>query len=164
MSETTFQKEPEAPAISFSERPLKGFEIKRQGQLENQDRIEWQRDMEQRRSRPVKRLEPVAVDIVSELDSALSTLESAADDFDNSFGKPNQALIDAKIEAIRLRAELATAEARLKDLELKRDSVNRLQNAVGMAEAPTTRAIGNSRDRSGQSFGACALWLGHTAQ
>jgi hypothetical protein len=67
MSETTFQTEPEAPAI-FSERPLEGFEIKRQGQQENQDRIDWEQDLQERRSRlSPKRIEPVSIDIVSTL-------------------------------------------------------------------------------------------------
>jgi hypothetical protein len=44
-------------------------------------------------------------------------------------------LIDAKIEADRLRRELAEAEDRLAELEAKGDSVHRLKSALTVAEA-----------------------------
>jgi len=98
MSKTESQQEPEAPAIELwrgrpapakpdligTQPPLgvrqgmpslpdqNGFE-----QSES-DRQEWVKDLEERRARALRlqqRLEPVAVDVVSELDSALSALE-----------------------------------------------------------------------------------------
>ena len=102
MSKTESQQEPEAPAIELwrgrpapakpdligTQPPLgvrqgmpslpdhNGFE-----QSES-DRQEWLKDLEERRARALRlqqqRLEPVAVDVVSELDSALSALEHRA--------------------------------------------------------------------------------------
>lgn len=65
----------------------------------------------------------------------LSELDEAANDFEQSYGKPNQPLIDAKIETERLRAELAEAEARLNSIEARGDSIQRLANAVRAAES-----------------------------
>jgi archaellum component FlaC len=69
------------------------------------------------------------------IDEVLNVLEEAAEDFDASFGKINQPLIDAKIEVERLRGELAEAEARLNAIEARGDSVQRLTNAVRLAES-----------------------------
>jgi hypothetical protein len=63
------------------------------------------------------------IDVVAELDSALTALEAGAVDFENSYGKVHQPLVDAKMETERLRRELAEAEARLAELEAKGDSV-----------------------------------------
>lgn len=75
------------------------------------------------------------MDLVAEIDGALNALEVSAEDFDSNYGKPNQRLIDAKIETERLRRQLAEAEARLVELEAKGDSVQRLSTAVAFAEA-----------------------------
>lgn len=74
---------------------------------------------------------------LSAIDAALIALEEAAQDFEgpNGYGKPNQPLLDAKIEVERLRGELTQAESRLSEIEARGDSVQRLTNAVGQAEA-----------------------------
>jgi hypothetical protein len=74
---------------------------------------------------------------LSAIDAALIALEEAAQDFEgpNGYGKPNQPLIDAKLEVERLRGELATAEDVLAQIEARGDSVQRLINAMGQAEA-----------------------------
>jgi hypothetical protein len=46
---------------------------------------------------------------LSAIDNVLIALEEAAEDFEASYGKVNQPLVDAKIEAERLRSELAVA-------------------------------------------------------
>jgi len=84
------------------------------------------------------------VDLVAEIDGALHTLEVSAEDFDNSYGKPNQPLIDAKMETERLRRQLAEAEARLAELEAKGDSVQRLSTAVAFAEAQLQGLLGTA--------------------
>jgi multidrug efflux pump subunit AcrA (membrane-fusion protein) len=72
---------------------------------------------------------------LSAIDNVLIALEEAAEDFEASYGKVNQPLVDAKIEAERLRSELAVAEARLSEIEARGDSVQRLTNAVRLAES-----------------------------
>jgi hypothetical protein len=131
------QLEPVAPSVSF---------VKHAGDTSGKtaDHAAWVKDTEERKARGAaheakrRQLSEQAskpIDVVAELDSALTTLEAGAVDFDNSYGKPNQALIDSKIEAERLRRELAEAESRLAELELRGDSVTRLWNAVSLAEA-----------------------------
>ncbi len=131
------QLEPVAPSVSF---------VKHAGDTSGRtaEHAAWVKDTEERKARwtahEAKRRQLIEqaskpIDVVAELDSALTTLEAGAVDFDNSYGKPNQALIDSKIEVERLRRELAEAEARLAELESRGDSVQRLQTAVGMAEA-----------------------------
>jgi hypothetical protein len=59
---TQFNETGEAtqPASDFSEpRPLRRFEINRQGQVQNADLAEWKRDLEQRRAKPLPQ-RPVA--------------------------------------------------------------------------------------------------------
>jgi hypothetical protein len=99
MSKTESQQEPEAPAIELCRgrpAPAKPDLIGTQPPLgvrqgmpslpdhngfeqSESDRQEWLKDLEERRARALRlqqqRLEPVAVDVVSELDSALSALE-----------------------------------------------------------------------------------------
>jgi predicted RNase H-like nuclease (RuvC/YqgF family) len=74
---------------------------------------------------------------LSAIDAALIALEEAAQDFEgpNGYGKPNQPLIDAKLEVQRLRSELAAAESRLTEIESRGDSVQRLTNALSSAES-----------------------------
>jgi hypothetical protein len=74
---------------------------------------------------------------LSAIDAALIALEEAAQDFEgpNGYGRPNQPLIDAKLEVERLRGELATAEDVLAKIEARGDSVQRLMNSIGQAEA-----------------------------
>jgi hypothetical protein len=71
---------------------------------------------------------------ISAIDEALTTLDAAATDFEESYGKPNQPLIDAKLEVQRLQSELASAETRLSEIEARGDSIQRLTNAVRRAE------------------------------
>jgi hypothetical protein len=73
---------------------------------------------------------------LSSVDAALEALSNAADDFEgpNGYGKPNQPLIDATIEAERVRAELAVAESKLAEIKARGDSVQRLTDAVRSAE------------------------------
>jgi hypothetical protein len=111
----------------------------RQGQKENVESEGWLKDLEDRKARSAnqlaKRIEKPEVDLVAEIDGALNTLEASAEDFENSYGKPNQQPIDARIDAERLRRELAKAGTRLAELETKGDSVQRLSTAVTFAEA-----------------------------
>jgi DNA repair exonuclease SbcCD ATPase subunit len=139
------QLEPTAPAIELwrgrpapAKADLIGADPAQQRQEEqNKQRIEQERELEQKlKSSAVKRLpEQPRVDLVSELDSALTALEAGAVDFENSFGKINEPLVQARAEVERLRAELAEAEARLSAIETRGDSVTRLSNAVSLAEA-----------------------------
>ena len=84
------------------------------GNWKTQISKKWNRDLEQRRSRPLpQRIERPEVDLVTEIDRAMNALDESAEDFENSYGKPNQALIDSKIEAERLCRQLVEVEARL---------------------------------------------------
>jgi hypothetical protein len=75
------------------------------------------------------------VNVVAELDVALEALSGGADDFENSFGKANQPLIDATMEVDRLLSELAIAESNLSAIKARGDSVTRLQTTVSLGEA-----------------------------
>jgi chromosome segregation ATPase len=136
--EQSFNETAEPTAI-IPEAAMKWGRPQRQGQKENADREAWLNDLEGRKARSAnqlaKRIEKPEVDLVTEIDGALNTLEVSAQDFESSYGKPNQPLIDARIDAERLRRELAEAEARLTELETKGDSVQRLSTAVAFAEA-----------------------------
>jgi len=145
MSKTESQQEPETATIEMwrgRPAPAKPDYIgtdptqHRQVQQNNQ-RIEWERELEQQlRSRAVKRLpEQPRVDLVSELDSALTALEAGAVDFENSHGRPNSELIESWKLVAELTARLAEEQAKLSAIEARGDSVTRLWNAVSLAEA-----------------------------
>jgi archaellum component FlaC len=72
---------------------------------------------------------------VSTVDEVLSALDAAATDFEENFGRPNEPLIQAKLEVSRLSNELAEWKARLLQIESRGDSVQRLINSVGQAES-----------------------------
>jgi hypothetical protein len=137
-NEPSFNETAEPTAI-IPEAAMKWDRPQRQGQKENAERQGWLKDLEERKARSAnqlaKRIEKPEVDLVTEIDEALNTLEVSAQDFESSYGKPNQPLIDARLETERLRRELAEAEARLAELEAKGDSVQRLLTAVAFAEA-----------------------------
>jgi hypothetical protein len=88
---------------------------------ENNRRIEQERELEeQHRSRAVKRLpEQPRVDLVSELDSALTTLEAGAVDFEKSHGQPNSELIEGRKLVAELTARLAEERAKLSEIEAR---------------------------------------------
>jgi len=104
---------------------------------QNNQRIEWERELEQQlKSKAVKRLaDQPRVDLVSELDSALTALEAGAVDFENSHGRPNSELIESWKLVAELTARLAEEQAKLSAIEARGDSVTRLWNAVSLAEA-----------------------------
>jgi len=140
--------EPTAPIPTFK----RASEIVRPNEFPNDIRIQgdrqreqdlkdYKQDLEDRRQRgaeiAAKRIEQSTkpeVNVVAELDKALAALEAGADDFQNSFGKANQPLIDAKMEVDRLRHELSEAQQRLDEIESKGDSVDRLKQSVLQAE------------------------------
>lgn len=106
------------------------------------DHAAWVQDMEDRRNRATEleakrqQVKPKEIKVeLSVLDEVLNAVDAAAEDFEQSYGKPNKPLIDAKIERDRMRAELAAVEARLAELETRGDSVQRLKNALTVAEA-----------------------------
>lgn len=97
----------------------------------------WMKDIEERKARAAefeaKRQQHKPQDPKVEL-SAIDAADAAFTDFENSYAKPNQPLIDGKLEVERLKAELNAAEAKLAEIEEKGDSVQRLANAVRSAE------------------------------
>jgi hypothetical protein len=136
-NEVNIQPEPVAPSVSFV-----AYAGDRSGRTA--DYVPWLQDLKERQARGAEQeakrrqlMEQASkpIDVVAELDSALTALEAGAVDFENSYGKVNQPLVDAKMETERLRRELAEAEARLAELEAKGGSVQRLSTAVSFAEA-----------------------------
>jgi hypothetical protein len=83
---------------------------------------------------------------LSVIDAAIDALEAAAVDFEGptGYGKPNQPLIDAKLEVERLRGELAAAEDVLAKIEARGDSVARLTAAVASAETQLQSLVGKA--------------------
>lgn len=111
------------------DRQDQGFKQRLQADLEH--RIQRSKDLAEKRRESAK----PEVDVVAELDKALNALDEGATDFENSFGKANQPLIDATMEVDRLRSELAAAESRLAEIKDRGDSVQRLQRTVSFAES-----------------------------
>jgi predicted RNase H-like nuclease (RuvC/YqgF family) len=131
MSDITHKPEPVAPTVSF---------------VAHADHSAWLQDMEDRRNRAAEleakrqKVKPKEIKVeLSVLDEVLNAVDAAAEDFEQSYGKPNQPLIDAKIETDRLRRELAEAESRLATIEARGDSVQRLKHALDAAEAQIER-------------------------
>jgi hypothetical protein len=111
------------------------------GVVRTAEYAEWQNDIADRQARTAAIAEKrrqaenkEELNVVAELEKALQALELGADDFENSFGKVNQPLIDAKMEVDRLQHELAQAESRLAEIESRGESVSRLQQSVRLAE------------------------------
>jgi hypothetical protein len=139
------QLDPTAPTIEmWRGRPapakpdfIGADQIEQRQEQENNLRIEQERELEQQlKSSAVKRLpEQPKVDLVSELDSALTTLEAGAVDFEKSHGQPNSELIESRKLVAELTARLAEEQAKLSAIEARGDSVTRLWNAVSLAEA-----------------------------
>ena len=134
-NEPDFHAEPIAPTIGFMTHAGS-----RQGGRTN-DYAAWQKDLDERQERTRNFIarqqaarQPQDIDLIAELDQALNALHDADQDFSASYGKPNQPLIDSKLEVERLKAELIAAESRLADIENRGDSVKRLQGAVMHAE------------------------------
>jgi hypothetical protein len=134
--EVKFHAEPVAPTVAF---------VRHAGDQSGRtaDYDAYIRDLEERTARTAafqeqrqknKPREPKIE--LSTIDAALIALEEAAQDFEgpNGYGKPNQPLIDAKLEVERLRGELATAEDVLAKIEARGDSVQRLAAAVSSGE------------------------------
>jgi hypothetical protein len=122
------------------------YDIRVQGSQHEKDRQEYFADLEARRKRAAdfegkrQQVKPREIKVeLSAIDEVLNAVEEAIEDFEgpNGYGKPNQPLIDAKIEADRLRRELAEAEARLAEISARGDSVQRLKHALIVAEAQT---------------------------
>jgi hypothetical protein len=83
---------------------------------------------------------------VSDIDSVLSALEAAADDFEgpNGYGKPNVPLIEQRALVADLESRLSVARQELQVIESRGDSVQRLTNSIGQAEAQLQSLVGRS--------------------
>jgi hypothetical protein len=145
------QLEPTAPSVSF----VTHADIRVQGDRQReQDRADYFQDIEDRLQRSAELAEmrrqsaKREVNLVEELDAALVTLEAGATDFEKSYARPNQPLIDAKIEVERLRGELATAEDVLAQIEAKGDSVTRLAQSVMLAEGALNGLLRTAEEKA----------------
>jgi hypothetical protein len=140
--------------------------IEQRQKQENNRRIEQERELEeQHRSRAVKRLpEQPRVDLVSELDSALTTLEAGAVDFEKSHGQPNSELIESRKLVAELTARLAEERAKLSEIEARGDSVTRLWNAVSLAEAQLQGLLATAKTEAIKALARKHYGMGHTVQ
>jgi len=136
-NEVNMHAEPVAPSVEFV-----SHAGSRQG-VKTADHAAWLKDIEERKARAAEfeakrrqQLKPKELKVeLSAIDEVLNALDAAAEEFEQSYGKPNQPLIDTKIETDRLRRELAEAEKRLATIEARGDSVQRLKHALKAAEA-----------------------------
>ena len=130
------QLEPVAPSVSF---------VKHAGDTSGKtaDHAAWVKDTEERKARGTaheakrRQLSEQAskpIDVVAELDSALTTLEAGAVDFEKSHGQPNSELIESRKLVAELTARLAEEQAKLSAIEARGDSVQRLSTSVAFAE------------------------------
>jgi hypothetical protein len=128
--------EPVAPTVSFV-----AHAGDRSGRTA--DHSAWLQDLEDRKARgaehEAKRRQLIEqaskpIDVVAELDSALTALEAGAVDFENSYGQPNVELIESKKIVAELTARLAEEQVKLSAIEARGDSVTRLSTAVAFAE------------------------------
>jgi len=129
--------EPVLPSVEF----VKHAGSRNGGQTA--DHAAWVQDMEDRRNRAAEfeakrqQVKPKEIKVeLSAIDEVLNAVDEAIEDCEgpNGYGKPNQPLIDAKIEADHLRRELAEAEDRLATIEVRGDRVQRLKHALNAAE------------------------------
>lgn len=134
-NEVNIHAEPVAPTVEF---------VTRAGDRSGRtaDYAAWLKDIEERKARAAEfeakrqQVKPKELKVeLSTIDEVLDAVDAAAEDFEQSYGKPNQPLIDAKSETDRLRRELAEAEDRLATIEARGDSVQRLKHALNAAEA-----------------------------
>ncbi len=136
------QLEPVAPSVEF---------VKHAGDTSGKtaDYGAYIQDLEDRRNRPVHyRPAKREVNLIEELDAALVNLEAGATDFEQSYGKPNLPLIEARNEVERLRSELSAAEARLAEIEARGDSVTRLFRYVAYAEAALNGLLSAAEEKA----------------
>ncbi len=119
------------------------------------DLKDWQQDMADRQQRSQqlaekRRLQSAKqeVNVVAKLDAALEALELGVTDFEQSYGKANQPLIDATMEVDRLRSELAAAESRLAGIKDRGDSVQRLQGTVTRGEGALNGLLSAAEERA----------------
>ena len=135
-NEVNIHVEPVAPSVEF---------VTRAGDHSGRTAYHaaWLKDIEERKARAAEfeakrrqQVKPKELKVeLSTIDEVLDAVDAAAEDFEKSYGKPNQPLLDAKIETDRLRRELAEAEDRLATIEARGDSVQRLKHALNAAEA-----------------------------
>src|ERR1700730_11970249 len=141
------QLEPVAPSVEF---------VKHAGDTSGKtaDHAAWVKDTEERKARGTaheakrRQLSEQAskpIDVVAELDSALTTLEAGAVDFEKSHGQPNSELIESRKLVAELTARLAEEQAKLSAIEARGDSVTRLWNAVSFAEAQLQGLLGTAK-------------------
>src|SRR6202047_2715754 len=130
------QLEPVAPSVEF---------VKHAGDTSGKpaDHAAWVKDTEERKARGTaheakrRQLSEQAskpIDVVAELDSALTTLEAGAVDFEKSHGQPNSELIESRKLVAELTDRLAEEKAKLSAIEARGDSVQRLSTSVAFAE------------------------------
>jgi hypothetical protein len=94
---------------------------------------------------------------LSAIDEVLNAVDAAAEDFEQSYGKPNQPLIDAKIEAERLRVELHASQNVTEPAELRQ----RLKLVGDMLVALREHLEKDQRDNDWEGLCLCSApkWL-----
>jgi DNA repair exonuclease SbcCD ATPase subunit len=133
VSDDITKAEPVSPVIGF---------VKRAGDTSGKtaDHAAWVQDLQDRQARTAELTEKrrqsakQEINVVAELDAELSALEAGAQDFEQSFGKPNTELIESKKIVAELTARLAEEQAKLDAIEARGDSVTRLFHSVTRAE------------------------------
>jgi DNA repair exonuclease SbcCD ATPase subunit len=135
VSDDTHKLGPEAPTVGF---------VKHAGDTSGKtaDHAAWMKDLEERTARAAafeakrrEHLKPHEPRIeLSVIDDVLNTLDAAAEDFEQSYGKVNEPLIQKRQEVADLEQKLSVARQEITLIESRGDSVQRLTGAVARAE------------------------------
>jgi hypothetical protein len=110
---------------------------------------EWEEDNQNRiarsalKVRRIERPELTVEQFKGDIDNLLAETEKAVETYNESDGKPNLPLIEARERVARLTAELAAAKATLADEEAKGSILDRFRTAITYVENRLVGLVGN---------------------
>ncbi len=88
-----------------------------------------------------KTIETETIDFSTRIQEALTALNDAADTYDSDGGKTAKAILDAKLEHLKLLDAAKRAELRLKDLEQKGTALEIFNASVSKSESSIQKLV-----------------------